>query len=440
MKQFVRLKFLIPFIFSSVLIKAQATPPPAPVQLTVQGKIFQDDNALNGGVITVTQGGRVVTNITTGSDGKYGFQLPLGGDYVVSISKEGLITKKFSITTRGIPPERAQESFGAIDAQVSLWEKVEGVDYSALNQVANKYAFNTDKSNFDYDKAYLDQMLGVIAGIRQQEAAILKKNKDADKNYQAAIKEGDKGFSKKDYAGALSKYNEALSLKKDDAVAKQKIEQTNTAMKADADAAAKAKADADAKAAADAAAKKKLADEAAAKAAADAKAKADADTAAKKKADDEAAAKAKADADAKAAADAKAKADADAKAAADAAAKKKLADDAATKAAADAKAKADAEAIAKAKSDADAKAAADAKAKADADAAKAKADADAKAAADAAAKKKLADDAAAKAAADAKAKADADAAKAKADADAKAAADAAAKKKLADDAAAKACS
>ncbi len=398
-----QLAFLTLIIFSTLLFKAQTNLPPASVLLTVQGKIFEDDGSLNGAIITVTQGGRTVSNITTGSDGKYNFQLPLGGDYLVTISKPGLITKKFSITTRGIPAERTQEAFGAIDAQVSLWKKVDGVDYSALDQPANKYAYSGDKQNFDYDKAYLDQMLGVIDGIRQQEKALEKKNKDADKNYQAAIKEGDKGFGKKDYQAALGKYNEALSLKKDDEIAKQKIDQTNQAIKADAEAAAKAKAEADAKVAADAAAKKKLADETAAKAVADAKAKAEAD------------AKAKAEADAAA----KAKAEADAKVAADAAAKKKLADETS------AKAKANADAAAKAKAEADAKVAADAaakkklaeedaaKAKANADAAaKAKADGDAKAMAELAAKKKLAEEDAAKA----KANADA-AAKAKADAE-----------------------
>jgi hypothetical protein len=403
---------LVFLVIVSFFLKAQqSVPPTAPVLLTVQGKIYEEDDALNGAVITVNQGARVVSTITTGSDGKYNFQLPLGGDYLVSVTKPGLINKKFSITTRGIPPDRAQEAFGAIDAQVTLWKKVDGVDYTALNQPANKYAYSPDRQNFDYDKAYLEQMLALIDNIREQEKALEKKNKDAEKNYQAAIKDGDKGFGKKDYQVALSKYNEALSYKKDDVTAKQKIEQTNEALKADA-AAAKAKADADAavKAKADADAKAKLAADAAAKAKsdADAKAKADADAAAKTKAEADAKAKLAADAAAKAKSDADAKAKADA----DAAAK--------TKAEADAKAKLAADAAAKAKSDADAKAKADADA-----AAKAKADADTKA--------KLAADAAAKAKsdADAKSKADSDAAaKTKADADAKA--------KLAEDAAVKA--
>jgi len=480
MRHFTRSIFLVFLLITSLSIKAQAPPAQAPVLLNVQGKIYDDNDALNGAIITVTQGGRTVSTITTGSDGKYSFQLPLGGDYLVTVSKSEMITKKFSISTRGIPPERALEPFGVVDAQISLWKKVEGVDYSALNQPANKYTYFGDKQNFDYDKAYLEQMLGVIEGIREQEKAIEKKNKDLEKNYQAAIKEGDKNFSKKDYQGALAKYNEALGLKKEDAVAKQKIEQTNQAMKADADAKAKLEAEA--------AAKKKAEEDAKAKAAADAAAKAKADADAKAKLDAEAAAKKKAEEEAKAksAAEAKAKADADAKAKleADAAAKKKAEEEAKAKSAAEAKAKADADAKAKLEADAAAKKKAeeDAKAKADADAkakleadnaakkkaeeeaknkaaaeAKAKADADAKAKleADAAAKKKAEEEAKNKAAAEAKAKADADAkakleaeakkkaaaeAKAKADADAKAKleADAAAKKKAEEDAKAKA--
>ncbi len=430
--------FLLIFFITGILAKAQ-TPPPIIYQIPVQGKIVDDgDSPIPGSVIQVYSGSKVVATTTTGADGKYTFQVPVNADYIISVSGPGMVTKKFMISARGIPPERINEPFNTIEATVGLWKKVEGVDYAALNQPTNKYYYNPDKQKLEYDKAYLDQMLQLIGQLREQEKNLEKNKAAAEKNYQTAIKRADVSFGKKDWANAKSAYQEAGGLKPTENYPKLQISAIEAAIKADADAKAKADADAKAKADADAAAKKKAADDAAAKAAADAKAKADAD----------AAAKAKVDADAKAAADAKAKADADAKAKADAeaAAKKKAADDAAAKAAADTKAKADADAAAKAKADADAKAAADAKAKADA-AAKAKLDADAKAKADADAAAKAKADADAKASADAKAKADAAAkakadadaaAKAKADADAKAKLDADAKAKAAADAAAKA--
>src|SRR5580704_11693316 len=94
----------------SFLVKAQQAPPPPPQTpgppqpLPVQGKIEDDNGPLNGAVITVVQGGKTITTITTGADGKYAFQIPLGNDYMVSVTKQGFVTKKFSISTKGVPP------------------------------------------------------------------------------------------------------------------------------------------------------------------------------------------------------------------------------------------------------------------------------------------------------------------------------------------------
>ena len=478
-----RLIFLASFIFQCLFFYSQN------VQVKFQGDISDDKGSISGAQVQVMQGGKMINTITTDGSGKYAFELPLGGDYQVTVSKEGYVSKKFTVNTMGVPPERATTKFPIIQASLGLFKKMEGVDYSALNQPLNKYKYSGEADNFEYDEAYLEQMLAKLESIKAAEKDLIKKEKEKEANYAAAIKLGDKQFNSKDLQGALGSYQEAQRLKPNEAYPANQITAINKAM-ADAaakkvadDAAAKAKADAEALA-------KKQADEAAAKAKADkeaadklakekadaeAKAKADAEAKAKaekeaadKKAAEEAAAKAKADKEAadklakeKADADAKAKAEADAKAKAEKeAADKKAAEEAAAKAkadkeaadklakekaAADAKAKADAEARAKSDKDAADKKAAEeaaAKAKADKEAAdrlaKEKADADAKAKADAAAKAKADADALARKEADeaaAKAKADKEAAeksaREKAEADAKSKADKDAADKLA---------
>jgi hypothetical protein len=442
-------------------------------------KIEKGGNGCGGANITVTQNGKPFQNIVTNDDGKVKIDLPYGYNYLITVGKPQMCTKKFEISTVGVPPDGNPQVF-SIEA-ITLFELQKGIDYSVLNKTLVKAAYDKKSNSIDYDENYINQMLGELDKLKQLEAEAVAKAKEAEANYKAAIAAGDKSFQKKEWQSSISSYQQASTLKPAEQYPKDQIAQINKIM-AEADAKAKADAEAKAKADAEAAAKKKAeADAAAAKAAAEAKAKAEAEAAAKAKAEAEAAAKAKADAEAaakakadadaaaakaKAEAEAKAKAEAEAKAKADAeaAAKKKLEEEAAkAKAAAEAaaKAKADAEAAAKAKADADAaaakaKAEADAKAKADAAAAakakadadaaaaKAKAEAEAKAKADAeyAAKKKAEEDAAkAKLAAEAAAKAKADAeaaAKAKAEADAKAKADAAAKAKLDAEAAAKA--
>ncbi|MBS1652080.1 MAG: hypothetical protein JSU07_08740 [Bacteroidetes bacterium] len=332
--------FFILFTLSSIQSQTEA------ITLRVQGEISDDNGNLSGTTITITQGGKTFLTVSSDASGRYGFDLPLNSDYLVSVSKDGYVTKRFSISTLGVPPEKQNGKFSTIEASLSLNKKYEGVDYSMLNQPINKYYYDANKDNFTYDKNYLEQMIAGLQAIKEAEKAAKNREKEKEANYQSLIKTADKAFQKKEWQNAINAYQQASLLKPNDTYPKDQITNINKII---ADEQARAKAAADAKAKADA--------EAAAKAAADAKAKADAEAAAKKKAEEEAAAKA--------AADAKAKADAEA------AAKKKAEEEAAAKAAADAKAKADAEAAAKKKADAEAaaKAAADAKAKADAEAA-----------------------------------------------------------------------
>ncbi|MFO0357202.1 MAG: hypothetical protein ACK50A_09620 [Sphingobacteriaceae bacterium] len=484
----IRLLFLSVLLLVSVLVFSQDKT----VRFTT--KIEKGGKGCGGASVVITQNGKPFQTIVTNEDGKVKVDLPAGFNYLLVFSKPQLCTKKFEISTVGIPPE-APAQFFQIEA-ITLFELQKGIDYSVLNKTLVKAAYSPSSNSIDYDENYINQMLGELDRLKQLEKEAILKEKEAEANYQGAIKAGDKSFQKKEWQSAISSYEQASQLKPSEAYPKDQIAQINKII---AEEAAKAKADADAKAKADAeaAAKKKAeADAAAAKAKAEAEARAKAEADAKAKAEAEAAAKAKAEAEAKAKADAeaaakkkaeeeaaaaKAKAEAEAKAKADAeaAAKKKAEDEAAAakaKAEADAKAKADAEAAAKKKAEEDAaaakaKAEAYAKAKADAEAAakkkaeeaaaaaKAKAEAEAKAKADAELKAKLDAEAAAKAKAEAdaktkiaaeeaakkkaeeeaKKKADAEAAaKAKADADAKAKADAEAKAKADADAAAKA--
>ncbi|HEY1039342.1 MAG TPA: hypothetical protein VGF30_08070, partial [Bacteroidia bacterium] len=321
MKNFVSTIFLFLTLFLGSNVFAQ------PYQAGLEGVIEGESGPISGAVVQIYQGSKLINTITTGPDGRYMTQLPINGDYTISVSKPpDYVNKKFLVSTKGITPERANEKLNPIVAEIGIRKKVEGVDYSLYNQPMNKFFFDTGKDKFLYDEPYLQSMLAAQESIFEAEKTALDKLKNLEKNYQAALKNGDKAMGKKDYDGAIAAYTEASGLKPKEQLPKDKIAEAQ-----------KFKAD-------------------------DAKAKADAD--AKKKAEEEAKAKAEADAKAKAEAEAKAKAEAEAKAKAEAEAKKKAEAEAKAKAEAEAKAKAEAEAKAKAEADAKAKAEAEAKAKA----------------------------------------------------------------------------
>src|SRR5687768_16570357 len=76
------------------------------VFVEVQGDVSDDNTDLSGVSLQITQGGKVVNSAMTDPTGKYSFQVPLGGDFLVAVSKEGYVTKRFTISTTGVTPER----------------------------------------------------------------------------------------------------------------------------------------------------------------------------------------------------------------------------------------------------------------------------------------------------------------------------------------------
>ena len=77
-------------IFQSFFSFSQAVP------LRFQGNVSDDNTDLSAASIQVLQGGKVVNTVQTDRLGNYSFELPLGGDYIVVVSKEGYVAKKFS--------------------------------------------------------------------------------------------------------------------------------------------------------------------------------------------------------------------------------------------------------------------------------------------------------------------------------------------------------
>ncbi|MCW3085482.1 MAG: hypothetical protein JWP12_2848 [Bacteroidetes bacterium] len=459
------LKSFSTIFFSFILLLLSANAGFAQFSYKVEGTVKYNGAPLSGAIVSIYNfDSEKIKDITTGSNGGFSFALKPDEEYNMLITKPGFITVKILYSTIGLSAKGAKFT-GVSNPEIEIFETPQDPKLAAkVNDLLNKplmsFYYSADDNKMVGDNDIQQSMEEDLTRLKKQAegpAAAAAEIAAREAKYNAAVGEGDKAMTAKNYKLAKDKYTEASDLKPAEQYPKTKIAEADKLVadaaardKALADAAAKDKADKD-KAAADAAAKEKaekekaLADAAAKdkiakdKAAADAaekdrlaKEKTLADAAAKEKADkvkaDAAAAEQDRIAKEKAIADAAAKEKAD-KAAADAAAEKeRIAKD---KAIADAAAKEKADKIA---ADAAAEKERIAKDKAIADAAaKEKAD---KIAADAAAEKeriakdKAIADAAAKEKAD-KIAADAVAAKAEQEriAKEKAIADAAAKEK-----------
>ena len=157
--------------------------------LNLGGKISDERKiAMGGAVVSVTRDGKTFTSFPTSLNGSYALYLPMGSEFVITVSKAGYVNKYFTVSTLGVPAESAKKKFSVMVADLELLEFVEGVDFSMFNKPMNKYYFNAKIDNFEFDKKYMKDMLAQVEDVKiaKKDAILLAKlqaeqvKKDAD--------------------------------------------------------------------------------------------------------------------------------------------------------------------------------------------------------------------------------------------------------------------
>ncbi len=290
----------------------------------------KEERSLQGAKIVLTKAGSVVEETSSDGNGDFTIMVPPNGEFIMTVSYAGCNTKRFSVSTTGVPDNYNSDKGWKPSFSIGgfvMARAYPGVDYSGLEQPLLKVEWKAKKKVFDNDDIVTGNGISTVTKIYESEMALIQK-------FCGLNKQGDVALAKPDCPLAKTLYQQAMALITFETYPVTQLQKVGDCLKNANDAAAKAAEEAAKKAAAEkAAAEKAAADKLAAEKAAAEKAAAD-------KAAKEAAAKNKAEADAKAKADADAaaKAKADAKAEeerkkAEGLAKSKAEDEAAEKAA-----------------------------------------------------------------------------------------------------------
>lgn len=152
--------------------------------LEMRGKVLRSEGQqrddekvlLDSAEIHVTnESGKEVFLGLTDSKGKLSFRLPLYRKFTVAISKKGFVQKKIFVDTH-LPASEAKNYVFAFDADI--FEKVEGLDVSILDQPVAKISFRLLEKSFTYDAAYTNK---INSGLQKmyREYYALKKNESA---------------------------------------------------------------------------------------------------------------------------------------------------------------------------------------------------------------------------------------------------------------------
>jgi hypothetical protein len=186
------------------------------VTVDFEGRVSNDNMTLSESIVQVLQDGKLLTSFKTDQNGSYNVYLPLGSDYLISISKNNYVQKYFSVSTRGIPQDQAGVKLPAIKADVDLFKYYDGVDYSMFDEPISKFFYSSKKGNFDYDKEYLKAKKEEMKKVKlaEKKAIQLALQKNAAKQ-----KELEKSPEKKEDVAKLNEEKKVL----DDKLAKQSL-------------------------------------------------------------------------------------------------------------------------------------------------------------------------------------------------------------------------
>lgn len=205
------------FIFLFVSVLGMSAQRAQDVTVDFEGRVTNENETLSEVIVQVLQNGKLMTSFKTDNNGTYNVYLPLGHEYLISISKNNYVQKYFSVSTKGVPSEDAMTKFPTITADVDLFKYYDGVDYSLFNEPINKFYYNSKKGNFEYDKQLLKEKKEAMKRVKEQERrailALQKKNKNAVPVAKSEINQHKTENAQQTSVGLMSKLsNEEKSL------------------------------------------------------------------------------------------------------------------------------------------------------------------------------------------------------------------------------------
>jgi hypothetical protein len=162
--------------------------------------------SLAGATITLYKGLTVVVQMQSDGNGEFIIEVPANGDFVLAISYAGCNTKRFAISTMGVPEAIANDkytpSFGI--EGIIMARAFPTIDCSVLSQSLAKIRYVDKGKKFDDDDLYTNQMLGSLSQLRNAENELLECFTSTNNAGDIALVKGDCPLAKTNYEKAMT--------------------------------------------------------------------------------------------------------------------------------------------------------------------------------------------------------------------------------------------
>lgn len=197
----------------------------------VDGTVKESGSKLSGVNVLLFRDGKKVDEFSTSTNGKFQFELAYEHDYVLEFTKEGYVSKKISVNTKGIPEEEKSFGFEFGGWEVSLFQYIEGFNTDILKRPIGKIAYSAELGALDYDVEYTnsikEELMKLQAELEAKQREAAEAAKRIEEGYKSALADGAKSLKTSDYQGAKIAFENAIKLKPSEQFPKDQLKIIN---------------------------------------------------------------------------------------------------------------------------------------------------------------------------------------------------------------------
>jgi tetratricopeptide (TPR) repeat protein len=187
-----------------------------------------DNKKISGVTITIYQDGVKFNTEKSNSSGKYEFIIGFEHEYKIVYTFPNYVTKHVTLDTRYVPEEEKEIGY-QMTIDMTLFQEIEGLDVSILDNPIGKAQYYAKDGKIGWDGDYTRQMQSQISALMrehdkklEEEAARLAK---MEEDFKELVRKGDEAVRNQKFADAVDLYTDALVLfPKDEPVQTKKAE------------------------------------------------------------------------------------------------------------------------------------------------------------------------------------------------------------------------
>jgi tetratricopeptide (TPR) repeat protein len=157
--------------------------------------------------------GTEISSSTTSGNGKYELFLELEKDYELVFSKKGYFAKIINIDLRDIPEEEKNQGVFQLNIEIELFEEIEDIDASLLQQPIGKSRFDPLRGSIEWDMDYTVKQQRKIQVLMKEYESKLAAERERNKKFDELISKAEAAAKTEDFDQAIAFYGQAKDLK-----------------------------------------------------------------------------------------------------------------------------------------------------------------------------------------------------------------------------------